>query len=90
MRILDAGCGSGAQCEWLLDEGADVLGIDLSPAMVGETWQKGGVEVTQHFWRRPLSAVVDAFADAGFVIDRIIEPRPTPRLFVASPGNWRR
>ena len=32
--VLDAGCGAGAQCEWLLDEGAEVTGIDLSPGMV--------------------------------------------------------
>ncbi len=34
--VLDAGCGSGAQCQWLLSEGAEVVGIDLSPAMVTE------------------------------------------------------
>jgi SAM-dependent methyltransferase len=161
--VLDAGCGSGAQCEWLLGQGADVVGIDLSPLMVEETrrrcgdrgryfvadlaqplpldpgsfdgitcslalhylehwsvplrsfadllgpngwavislehplapplathrggyfetelvadtWQKGDVEVTQYFWRRPLSAVVDAFADAGFMIDRVVEAQPS-------------
>jgi SAM-dependent methyltransferase len=32
--VLDLGCGSGAQCEWLLSEGADVIGVDLSPSMV--------------------------------------------------------
>jgi SAM-dependent methyltransferase len=40
--VLDAGCGSGAQCEWLLNEGADVIGIDLSPAMVEETKRRCG------------------------------------------------
>ena len=34
--VLDAGCGSGAQAAWLLDQGADVIGIDLSPRMVEE------------------------------------------------------
>jgi SAM-dependent methyltransferase len=34
--VLDAGCGSGAQAEWLLDQGADVIGIDLSPRMIEE------------------------------------------------------
>lgn len=152
VKVLDAGCGSGAQCAWLLAEGAEVVGVDLSSAMVDEakrrcegrgrflvadlaeplpleahsvdgitcslalhylkdwwvplrsfatalspggwvvisldhpfgsplpgqaggyfdtelvsdTWNKGGVEVTQHFWRRPLAAVINAFADAGF------------------------
>jgi ubiquinone/menaquinone biosynthesis C-methylase UbiE len=161
--VLDAGCGAGAQCEWLLDEGADVTGIDLSPGMVGQarlrcagrgrfavadlaeplafepgsfdgvtcslalhyvkdwdvplasfarvlrpggwavvsldhpfgeplpgqqggyfdtelvsaTWTMGGKELTQHFWRRPLGAVMDAFATAGFAIERIAEPQPT-------------
>ena len=40
--VLDAGCGSGAQCEWLLHEGADVIGIDLSPAMVEEAKRRCG------------------------------------------------
>jgi SAM-dependent methyltransferase len=35
--ILDLGCGSGAQCEWLLVEGAEVIGVDLSPSMVEAT-----------------------------------------------------
>jgi SAM-dependent methyltransferase len=171
--VLDAGCGSGAQCEWLLEEGADVIGIDLSPAMVdetkrrcgkkahvfvadlaeplslepgtldgitcslalhylrdwdvplhsfrvalrstgwlvlsldhpfcpplpsqeggyfdtelvAETWEKAAVEATQHFWRRPLTAVVEAFADAGFVIDRIGEPQPSPEALKRFPRD---
>jgi len=43
--------------------------------LITETWVKQGVEVTQAFWRRPLAAVVDAFADAGFSIARIGEPQ---------------
>jgi ubiquinone/menaquinone biosynthesis C-methylase UbiE len=172
-KVLDAGCGSGAQCEWLLREGAEVIGVDVSPAMiqqarlrcrdrgrflvadlarplpveagsldgvtcslvlhylrdwdvplasfaralrprgwvvismdhpfaptmpgqqggyfdselVADTWVKAGVEVTQHFWRRPLAAVVDAFADAGFVIERIAEPHPSPELIRRFPDD---
>ena len=36
LAILDAGCGSGSQAQWLLDNGAEVIGFDLSPAMVKE------------------------------------------------------
>jgi len=36
VKVLDAGCGSGAQCAWLLAEGAEVVGVDLSSAMVDE------------------------------------------------------
>lgn len=168
--VLDAGCGSGAQAEWLLDQGADVVAVDISPRMIEEAqrrcagrgrffvadlahplpleprsldgitcslalhyvadwsvplqsfaaalrpggwavisldhpfgprtryqrggyfdtelvsdnWSKADIEVTQHFWRRPLAAVLGAFADAGFVVDRVAEPQPSAdalRLF---------
>ena len=171
MTVLDAGCGSGAQAEWLLDQGANVIGVDLSAAMiqqterrcagrgkffvadlstplpleprsvdgvtcslalhylqdwssalgsfaralrpggwavlsldhpfapplvtqqggyfdtelVSDTWQKGHVQVTQHFWRRPPSATVDAFADAGFVVERIAEPQPSAEALARFP-----
>jgi SAM-dependent methyltransferase len=168
--VLDAGCGSGAQAEWLLGQGADVIGIDLSPRMIEEarrrcqdlgrfvvadlaeplpleprsldgitsslalhyvrdwsvplrsfasalrpggwavisldhpfgasqqggyfdtelvsdTWRKADVEVSQRFWKRPLSAVADAFADAGFVIDRIAEPQPSPEALERYPAD---
>lgn len=171
--VLDAGCGSGAQCEWLLDAGADVTGIDVSPRMIEEaerrcagrgrflvadlaeplpldagsfdgitcslalhylrdwtvplrsfasalcaggwvvlsadhpfgpplptqhggyfatelvsdTWTKNGVEVTQHFWRRPLSAAIAAFGHAGFVIDRIAEPQPSTEALERWPSE---
>lgn len=161
--VLDAGCGSGAQAQWLLDQGAEVVGIDVSPRMIEEaerrcrgrgrflvadlakplpleptsldgitcslalhyvadwsvplrsfasalrpggwavisvdhpfgpplpgqqggyfdtellsdTWDKGGVAVSQQFWRRPLGAVLGAFADAGFLVDRVAEPQPS-------------
>ncbi len=170
--VLDAGCGSGAQAEWLLEQGADVIGIDLSPRMIEEarrrcqglgrfvvadlaeplpvearsldgitsslalhyvrdwsvplrsfatalrpggwavisldhpfgsmasqqggyfdtelvtdTWRKADVEVSQRFWKRPLSAVCDAFADAGFVIDRIAEPQPSAEALERYPDD---
>jgi SAM-dependent methyltransferase len=173
LSVLDAGCGAGAQAEWLLDQGADVVGIDLSPAMVEEarrrcagrgrflvadlaeplplephsldgvtssltlhyvrelrvplasfaralrpggwvvmsldhpfglplpsqrggyfdtelveeSWRKGEVEVTQQHWRRPLSAVVDAVADTGFAINRILEPQPSAEALRRFPDE---
>ena len=41
-RVLDAGCGAGAQCAWLLDEGADVTGVDVSAAMVDQARRRCG------------------------------------------------
>jgi SAM-dependent methyltransferase len=33
-NVLDAGCGPGAYVPWLLEHGASVVGIDVSPAML--------------------------------------------------------
>jgi SAM-dependent methyltransferase len=171
--VLDAGCGSGAQSQWLLDQGADVVGVDLSPRMVQEAerrcagrgrflaadlaeplplepgsldgivsslalhyladwtvplrsfasalrpggwavisldhpfgprpphtqggyfdtelvsdeWSKADVKVTQHFWHRPLGAILGAFADAGFVVDRIAEPQPSAEALRLFPDD---
>ena len=40
--VLDAGCGSGAQAQWLLGQGADVVGIDVSPRMIDEAERRCG------------------------------------------------
>ena len=171
--VLDAGCGSGAQAQWLLDQGAEVVGIDVSPRMIeeaerrcggrgrflvadlakplplepasldgitcslalhyvadwsvplrsfasalrpggwavisldhpfgpplpgqqggyfdtellSEIWHKGGVEVSQQFWRRPLGAVLGAFADAGFAVDRVAEPQPSDEALRLFPDD---
>jgi ubiquinone/menaquinone biosynthesis C-methylase UbiE len=164
LRILDVGCGAGLLTTWLVDQGAAVTAMDVSPAMldlarrcvggraelvladlaaplpfetasfdivvaslvlhyvrdweaalreirrvlspngvvvfsthhptmdwlvsspedyfavkqVTETWTIGdrGFEVS--FWRRPLTAMCDAIAGAGFVIERLVEPAPLP------------
>ena len=55
--------------------------------LVSETWRKATVEATQHFWRRPSVAVIEAFADAGFVIDRVAEPQPSPEALERFPGD---
>lgn len=159
LRVLDAGCASGAHAAWLAQHGCAVVALDRSPLMVTQararlgggagvvadlgqlpfaprafdgivcslalhyledmatalawfaqilrpggwlvltldhpfgpvssdtepdyfatrlvtdTWEKRGVVVTQAFYRRPLSAVTDDLADAGFVIERIDEPK---------------
>ncbi len=171
--VLDAGCGSGTQVRWLLDQGADAFGIDVSPKMIDQarqrcggqgrffvadlatplslepgsldgvtcslalhyvrdwsvplgsfasalrpggwavisldhpfgprlpgqrggyfdtelvtdSWRKADVEVTQQFWRRPLSATLDAFADAGFMVDRVAEPQPSAQARERFPGQ---
>ena len=40
-RILDVGCGDGALTAQIKEHGADVIGVDASPAMVNATRERG-------------------------------------------------
>jgi ubiquinone/menaquinone biosynthesis C-methylase UbiE len=40
------------------------------------------------FWREPLQSLCDAAADAGFLIARVIEPRPAESMRELSPRNY--
>lgn len=52
-----------------------------------EVWSKGW-EVTA--WRMPLSTMTEEFADAGFVIERLVEPRPVPEMSNSHPETYER
>jgi hypothetical protein len=49
--------------------------------LLTDTWSKGGREFQVRFYHRPISAIVDPLADAGFLIERIPEPLPDPDAF---------
>jgi SAM-dependent methyltransferase len=175
-RILDAGCGPGAYAEWLLDRGAEVVGIDVSPRMVqlahdrlrgratihhanlgrpldfladesfdlvvsalaldyvedwdavfreffrllrapgrvvfsvghpfdefydhhptgnyfavervAMEWRGFGAPVRVPYYRRPLGAVLDPLLGAGFVLERLVEPRPAPEFRQHDPADY--
>lgn len=44
-----------------------------------DTWHLSTGDVQVRFWREPLSRLCAAATSAGFVIDQLIEPRPTER-----------
>lgn len=54
---------------------------------VTETWSAGW-EITA--WRLPLTQLTAEFADAGFVIERLVEPAPRPEMAELSPGHFER
>ncbi len=47
-RVLDAGCGPGHYAEALLERGAEVVAVDVTPAMVELTRQRVGSRATVH------------------------------------------
>ncbi|PJI85901.1 Mg-protoporphyrin IX methyltransferase [Yoonia maricola] len=47
-RILDAGCGTGAMAVELAQRGADVVAVDISPALVGIAEQRMPANLAGH------------------------------------------
>ena len=54
---------------------------------VTEVWSKGW-EVTA--WRVPLTTLAGEFADAGFLIQRLVEPRPVGEMRTTHPEQFER
>lgn len=93
-HILDAGCGPGLNTEWLLDRGAQVTAVDVTPDFLRITRERVGDRAT--IQRADLDQPLD-FADESFdgvlcalVLDYIADWGPTFREFarVLRPGGW--
>lgn len=56
---------------------------------VTETWRLRGGPYQVTLWRRPLTAITQAISDAGFLIDRLIEPQPLLELAQRAPEDHR-
>src|SRR5262249_10350796 len=54
---------------------------NFETVLLTDTWPKDGHEFQVRFYHRPISAIADALAHAGFLIDRIPEPVPDPKAF---------
>lgn len=54
---------------------------------VEDDWGRVG---TVRFYRRPLSAIVNALVDAGFRVERLVEPIPTEQFRAAKPESYER
>jgi SAM-dependent methyltransferase len=61
-RVLDAGCGAGVYAEWLVDEGAEVVGVDVSREMLARARERVDDDATFH--RADLADPL-SFADDG-------------------------
>ncbi len=63
-HVLDVGCGPGWCSEWLVEHGARVVAIDVSPKMVELAKRRLGARVEVH--RADLSEPLDFLGDASF------------------------
>jgi 2-polyprenyl-3-methyl-5-hydroxy-6-metoxy-1,4-benzoquinol methylase len=64
-RVLDIGCGPGLYTEWLIEHGAQVVGIDISSEMIELARHRIGERAIfyQHDISQPLSFAADATFD---------------------------
>jgi ubiquinone/menaquinone biosynthesis C-methylase UbiE len=94
LHILDAACGPGKYAEILLERGANVLGMDLSPAMITEA-RKRNPEKGQFFvhdLEEPIHMCADASVDivlCALALHYMRDWQPAIREFarVLKPGG---
>jgi SAM-dependent methyltransferase len=63
--------------DWLRTGGGYFDRVDLV-----ETWQD---DWQVRYWKQPLEAWCAEFADAGFLLERVVEPRPLPSMATDHP-----
>ncbi len=87
-RVLDAGCAGGANAEWLLEQGASVVAVDITPRMVELTRRRVGqrADVYLHDLREPMAFLEDGSID--IVLSSLVVPyvEELPPVF----GEFRR
>ena len=57
----------------------------LDTELIEDYWEWVG---TVRFFRRPLSSVIQSVADAGFVIEKLVEPVPTEEFRRLKPDSY--
>jgi SAM-dependent methyltransferase len=55
---------------------------------ITEIWTNGPGTFEVTFWRRPLTAMTQAIHEAGFMIERLVEPMPEPELSKRDPNTY--
>jgi SAM-dependent methyltransferase len=55
---------------------------------VRETWHGGSWNM--HYWLSPLEVTCEEFVRAGFLIERLVEPRPVPEAATVDPAEFER
>lgn len=53
--------------------------------VIDETWHRGW---EARYWRQPLVATCAEIADAGFLIERLVEPSPSAEMAQADPIHF--
>jgi len=62
----------------------------FSTELVEYVWKGFGFPVSVPYYSRPLGSAINPLIDAGFIIDRILEPRPTEEFKKNAPETYER
>lgn len=65
LRVLDAGCAGGSNTEWLIEQGASVVAVDITPRMIELTRERVGdrAEIHLHDLRERMDFLADGSID---------------------------
>ena len=55
-----------------------------------DIWHRDDRAYPVRFWREPLTSFCAAIANAGFLIERLVEPLPAASMRERSPDDWER
>lgn len=55
-----------------------------------DEWNTNNGKIKVQFYRRPLSAIITPIIDAGFIIERLLEPMPIEEFKIAHPNTYDR
>jgi SAM-dependent methyltransferase len=55
---------------------------------VDYVWQGGGTPVRVPYYRRPFSAMIDPLLEAGFILERVLEPGPIEQFKEHEPRDY--
>lgn len=69
--------------DWQLHSPGDYFALK----QVTENWSKDSESFEVTFWRRPLTDMCRAISEAGFVIERLLEPQPAEELAGRDPAS---
>jgi SAM-dependent methyltransferase len=58
--------------------------------IVEEVWTGTPSAWPMHFWIEPLERTLATITDAGFLVERLVEPRPVPAAHDVDPGRYER
>jgi len=65
-------------------------GSYFQTALETDTWRTLSGEQPVQFWREPLSALCAAATDAGFLIEKLIEPKPADTMRERFPEDYQK